>query len=50
LGSFGLSYGIVPQKFDLVGEIYGSYGTKSLKLNADGTTSKMGPTAEANPL
>jgi outer membrane protein OmpA-like peptidoglycan-associated protein len=47
LGSFGVSYGIVPQKFDLVGEIYGSYGTKSLKLNPDMTSSKLGPTAEA---
>src|ERR1022692_2315378 len=45
LGSFGVSYGIVPQKFDLVGEIYGRYGTSSLKLNPDNTTSKLGPTA-----
>jgi outer membrane protein OmpA-like peptidoglycan-associated protein len=47
LGSVGLSYGIVPQKFDLVGEIYGSYGTSSHKINPDMTTSKLGPTAEA---
>src|SRR5580698_5828413 len=47
IGGLGLSYGIVPQKFDLVGEVYGNYGTNSNKLNADGTTSKMGPSAEA---
>jgi OmpA-OmpF porin, OOP family len=47
LGGVGLSYGIVPQKFDVVGEVYGSYGTSSRKLNPDTTTSKLGPTAEA---
>ncbi len=47
IGGLGLSYGIVPQKFDLVGEVYGNYGTNSNRLNADGTSSKMGPSAEA---
>jgi OOP family OmpA-OmpF porin len=47
LGGVGLSYGIVPQKFDLVGEVYGSYGPSSHKINPDATTSKLGPTAEA---
>src|SRR5580704_8621094 len=39
IGGLGLSYGIVPQKFDLVGEVYGNYGTNSNKLAPDGTTS-----------
>jgi OOP family OmpA-OmpF porin len=47
IGGVGLSYGIVPQKFDLVGEVYGNYGTNSKRLNADGTTSNMGLSAEA---
>ena len=47
IGGLGLSYGIVPQKFDLVGEVYGNYGTNSTKTNSDGTTSKMGLSAEA---
>ena len=29
LGGLGLSYGIVPQKFDLVAELYGNYGLDS---------------------
>jgi OmpA-OmpF porin, OOP family len=48
LGGVGLSYGIVPQKFDLVGEVYGSYGTSSTKTAVlNGPTTKLGPTAEA---
>ena len=47
IGGFGLSYGIVPQKFDLVGELYGALGTASNKIAPDGTTSKLGPAAEA---
>jgi OOP family OmpA-OmpF porin len=47
LGSFGLSYGIVPQKFDVVGEVYGNFGSNNLKINPDGSTSKMSPSAEA---
>src|SRR5450432_4195498 len=47
LGGVGLSYGIVPQKFDLVGEVYGSYGTSSTKTAVlNGPTTKLGPTAE----
>ncbi len=37
----------MPQKFDVVGEVYGNYGTNSNKINPDLTTSKMGPSAEA---
>ncbi len=48
LAGFGLSYGIVPQKFDVVGEVYGSYGPQSHKINGDGTQgAKLGATAEA---
>jgi outer membrane protein OmpA-like peptidoglycan-associated protein len=47
IGGVGLSYGIVPQKFDIVGEVYGNYGANSLKINPDGTTSKLGLAAEA---
>ena len=47
IGGRGLSYGIVPQKFDIVGEIYGALGTNSFKIDATGATSKMGPSAEA---
>ena len=47
IGGLGLSYGIVPQKFDIVGEIYGALGTNSFKIDATGATSKMGPSAEA---
>ncbi|MEA2697378.1 MAG: OmpA-OmpF porin, family, partial [Myxococcales bacterium] len=47
IGGLGLSYGIVPQKFDVVGEVYGNYGADSKKINPDLTTSKMGPSAEA---
>ena len=43
IGGFGLSYGVVPQKFDLVGELYGTSGLDANKLDADGTTSKLGP-------
>ena len=31
IGGLGLSYGIVPQKFDVVGEVYGNYGSDSNK-------------------
>jgi OmpA-OmpF porin, OOP family len=48
LGGVGLSYGIVPQKFDVVGELYGLYGLDSHKFNTlTNTTSKLGPAAEA---
>jgi len=47
IGGVGLSYGIVPQKFDVVGEVYGNYGLDTHRLNADGTQTKMGLSAEA---
>ncbi|HXT95637.1 MAG TPA: transporter, partial [Polyangia bacterium] len=47
IGGLGLSYGIVPQKFDLVGEIYGNYGTNSKRIDANGTQTNMGLSAEA---
>jgi OmpA-OmpF porin, OOP family len=47
LGGLGVSYGIVPQKFDVVGEVYGNYGLDSHRINADATTTKMGLSAEA---
>jgi OmpA-OmpF porin, OOP family len=46
-GGLGLSYGIVPQKFDVVGELYGVAGLDSKKIAANGTTSSLGPAAEA---
>jgi OmpA-OmpF porin, OOP family len=47
IGGLGLSYGVVPQKFDVLAEIYGNYGTNSTKIDAAGNSSKMGPSAEA---
>ena len=47
IGGLGLSYGIVPQKFEIIGEVYGTHGPDSLLLNADGTTTAMKPSAEA---
>jgi OOP family OmpA-OmpF porin len=47
LGGLGLSYGIVPQKFDIVGEIYGVMGLDSHKLLGATVGDKLGPTAEA---
>ena len=32
----GLSYGIVPQKFDIVAELYGNYGLDSYSIDATG--------------
>ncbi len=46
VGGLGLSYGIVPQKFDVVGEIYGNYGTSSSRTSG-GVTDKLGPVADA---
>ena len=31
IGGLGLSYGIVPQKFDVVAELYGNYGLDSFR-------------------
>ncbi len=47
IGGLGLSYGIVPQKFDVVGEVYGLYGLNSKKIDAGIVGAKLGPTAEA---
>ena len=46
IGGLGLSYGIIPQKFDVGAEIYGNYGFNSNNLLAAGGTSKMAPSAE----
>ena len=46
-GGLGLSYGIVPQKFDVVGELYGLYGLDSHKLAMGVQGDKLSPTAEA---
>src|SRR5262249_7101118 len=47
IGGLGLSYGIVPQKFDVVAEVYGALGSNSNKIDPAGVLSKMGPSAEA---
>jgi outer membrane protein OmpA-like peptidoglycan-associated protein len=47
IGGLGLSYGVVPQKFDLVAEVYGALGSSSNKIDPTGATSKLGPLAEA---
>jgi OOP family OmpA-OmpF porin len=43
-GGVGLSYGIVPQTFDVVAELYGLIGPNSTKIP---TNEKLGPAAEA---
>jgi outer membrane protein OmpA-like peptidoglycan-associated protein len=48
LGGLGLSYGIVPQKFDVVAELYGNYGLDSHRTeNATAPRETMKPSAEA---
>jgi OmpA-OmpF porin, OOP family len=48
IGGLGLSYGIVPQKFDIVGELYGNYGLDSFRTeNTGAAREKMKPSAEA---
>jgi OOP family OmpA-OmpF porin len=48
IGGLGLSYGIVPQKFDLVGELYGNYGLDSHRTESAGAAREtMKPSAEA---
>jgi OmpA-OmpF porin, OOP family len=44
LGGVALSYGIVPQKFDVLAEVYGLYGSNSTKIPSG---DKLGPAAEA---
>jgi hypothetical protein len=47
LAGLGASWGIVPFVFDMVGELYTFTGLDSKKINADGSTSTMGPGGEA---
>src|SRR4030095_15661600 len=48
IGGIGLSYGVVPQKFDLVAELYGNYGLDSHRTEYAGATREtMKPSAEA---
>jgi OOP family OmpA-OmpF porin len=47
IGGVGVSYGIVPQKFDVVAEVYGNYGLASYTIDPTGATTKMKPSAEA---
>jgi outer membrane protein OmpA-like peptidoglycan-associated protein len=48
IGGLGLSFGIVPQKFDIVGEVYGAFGLDSHTIaNGAVTTTKLNPSAEA---
>jgi outer membrane protein OmpA-like peptidoglycan-associated protein len=44
MGGLALSYGVVPQKFDLVGEVYGMMGPKSVLLPSN---DKLKTAAEA---
>ncbi|HET6279495.1 MAG TPA: OmpA family protein [Polyangia bacterium] len=46
IGGFGISYGIVPQRFDVVGEVYGFYGLGSKKIDAAGVQTNLPPGAE----
>jgi outer membrane protein OmpA-like peptidoglycan-associated protein len=47
-GGVALSYGIVPQKFDVVAELYGLMGPNSFKIVGGAVTNeKLGPAAEA---
>jgi outer membrane protein OmpA-like peptidoglycan-associated protein len=46
IGGLGLSYGVVPQKFDLVAEVYGNYGLASYRTE-NGVREAMKPSAEA---
>src|SRR5262249_11258426 len=47
VGGLGLSYGIVPQKFDVVGELYGLYGLDAHKTLNGAQGDRLNPTAEA---
>ena len=48
IGGIGISYGVVPQKFDLVAELYGNYGLDSHRTeNATAARETMKPSAEA---
>jgi outer membrane protein OmpA-like peptidoglycan-associated protein len=43
----GLSYGVVPERFDIVGEVYGQYGLDAKNIDNGNTTSTPGPMMEA---
>jgi OmpA-OmpF porin, OOP family len=47
LAGLGAAWGIVPFRFDLVGEVYSFAGLGSKKIAADGTESAMKPGGEA---
>jgi outer membrane protein OmpA-like peptidoglycan-associated protein len=47
IGGVGVSYGIVPQKFDVLGELYGLYGLDSHKIVNGAQGDKLGASAEA---
>jgi OOP family OmpA-OmpF porin len=46
LGGAGLSFGVVPQKFDLVGEVYGQFGLGAKRIEA-GSEVNLPPVVEA---
>jgi outer membrane protein OmpA-like peptidoglycan-associated protein len=47
LAGFGVAWGLVPFRFDLVGEVYAFEGLNSKKIAADGSESSMKPGGEA---
>jgi len=46
LGGVGASFAVVPEKFDIVGEVYGQYGLTSKKIEGN-NSSALPPLAEA---
>ena len=46
IGGVGLSFGIVPQKFDVVGEVYGQQGLSAKRIEA-GNEKSLAPIIEA---
>jgi outer membrane protein OmpA-like peptidoglycan-associated protein len=47
LAGLGVAWGLVPFRFDLVGEVYAFEGLNSKKIAADGSVSSMKPGGEA---
>ena len=47
LAGLGAAWGLVPFRFDLVGEVYGFWGLNSKKIAPDGSESSMKPGGEA---
>jgi outer membrane protein OmpA-like peptidoglycan-associated protein len=47
IGGLGVSFGVVPQKFDLVGEVYGAFGMGAQKLEGGADTGSLPPIIEA---